>query len=50
MRKRNIFIIGAIVVLIPVVAFAWWLLSPLFLTTTVDEDFPSPPTPQFRRT
>ena len=40
MRKRNIFIIGAIVVLIPVVAFAWWLLSPLFLTTTVDEEFP----------
>lgn len=40
MRKRNILIIGAIVVLIPVVAFAWWLLSPLFLTTTVDEEFP----------
>ncbi len=40
MRKRNIFIIGAIVILIPVVAFAWWLLSPLFLTTTVDEEFP----------
>ena len=40
MRKRNIFIVGAIVILIPVVAFAWWLLSPLFLTTTVDEEFP----------
>ena len=40
MRKRNIFIIAAIVVLIPIVAFAWWLLSPLFLTTTVDEEFP----------
>ncbi len=40
MRKRNILIIGAIVVLVPVVAFAWWLLSPLFLTTTVDEEFP----------
>ena len=40
MRKRNIFIIAAIVVLIPVAAFAWWLLSPLFLTTTVDEEFP----------
>ena len=40
MRKRNIFIIAAIVILIPVIAFAWWLLSPLFLSTTVDEDFP----------
>ena len=40
MRKRNIIIIVAIVVLIPVVAFGWWLLSPLFLTTTVDEEFP----------
>ena len=40
MRKRNTFIIAAIVILIPVIAFAWWLLSPLFLSTTVDEDFP----------
>ncbi len=40
MRKRNIFIIAAIVIVIPVAAFAWWLLSPLFLTTTVDEEFP----------
>ena len=40
MRKRNIFIIAAIAIAIPVVAFAWWLLSPLFLTTTVDEEFP----------
>ena len=40
MRKRNIFIIAAIVVLIPIVAFAWWLLSPLFISTTIDEEFP----------
>ena len=40
MRKRNIVIIAAIVVLIPIAAFAWWLLSPLFLSTTVDEEFP----------
>ena len=40
MRKRNIFIIAAIVVLIPAVAFGWWLLSPLFLSNTVDEEFP----------
>lgn len=37
---RNIIIIVVIVALIPVAAFAWWLLSPLFLTTTVDEEFP----------
>ena len=40
MRKRNIIIIAAIVVLVPVVAFGWWLLSPLFLSKTVDEEFP----------
>lgn len=40
MQKRNILVIGALALLVPVVAFAWWLLSPLFLTTTVDEEFP----------
>ncbi|MYC30555.1 MAG: hypothetical protein F4X65_10785, partial [Chloroflexi bacterium] len=40
MRKRNIIIIAAIVVLVPVAAFAWWLLSPLFISKTVDEEFP----------
>lgn len=40
MRKRNIIIIAAVVILIPLAAFAWWLLSPLFLSTTVDEEFP----------
>ena len=40
MRKRNIIIIAAVVVLVPVVAFAWWLLSPLFISNTVDEEFP----------
>ena len=40
MRKRNIIIIVAIVVLVPVVAFGWWLLSPLFLSKTVEEEFP----------
>ena len=39
-RKRNIIIIAAVVALIPVVGFGWWLLSPLFLSTTVDEEFP----------
>ena len=40
MRKRNIVIIAAVVILIPVAAFAWWLLAPLFTSTTVDEEFP----------
>ena len=43
---RNIIIIVVIVALIPVAAFAWWLLSPLFLTTTVDEEFPFAATAQ----
>ena len=46
MRKRNILIIAAIVVLVPVAAFAWWLLSPLFISKTVDEEFPFAATAQ----
>ena len=37
--KRTMFI-GAAIVAIPVLALAWWLLSPLFLNTTVEEEFP----------
>ncbi len=37
--KRNIAII-AVVILIPVLVVAWWLLSPLFTSKTVDEQFP----------
>ena len=37
--KRNIAII-AVVILIPVLLVAWWLLSPLFTSKTVDEQFP----------
>ena len=40
MRTRNIVITVVIIALIPVAAFAWWLLSPLFISTTVDEEFP----------
>ena len=40
MRKRNILIIAGIIVLIPVLAGAWWLLSPLFMSQEVDEAFP----------
>lgn len=38
--KRRGFIIAAIAVGVPVLAFAWYLGSPLFLNTTVIEEFP----------
>lgn len=38
--KRRSVRIAAIVIAIPVLAFAWWLGSPLFLNTEVDEPFP----------
>ena len=37
--KRNI-TIGAIVVGIPALLIAWWLISPLFFDKEVDEEFP----------
>ncbi len=39
MTLRKTLIIAAAVVAIPALAFAWWLLSPLFLNTTVEEEF-----------
>ena len=39
LRKRNLGIL-AIVILIPIIGVAWWLLAPLFTSTTVDEEFP----------
>ena len=39
LRKRNLGIL-AIVLLIPVIGIAWWLLSPLLTSKTVDEEFP----------
>ena len=38
--SRKTVLIAIVVVAIPVLAFAWWLLSPLFLNTTVNEEFP----------
>ena len=38
--SRKIVLIVIVVAAIPVLAFAWWLLSPLFLNTTVNEEFP----------
>ena len=39
--KRRVFVIPAVVLGIPVLGFAWWLGSPLFLNKTVIEPFPS---------
>jgi hypothetical protein len=39
LNKRNL-TIGAIVIGIPALLIAWWLISPLFLDAEVDEEFP----------
>ena len=38
--RKRIIIAVVVVVGIPALALAWWLLSPLFISTTVDEAFP----------
>jgi hypothetical protein len=38
-RKRNLAVL-AIIILVPIVAVAWWLLSPLLTSKTVDEEVP----------
>ncbi len=40
MRKRKVGMILGLVVFIPVGVVAWWLLAPLFTSTTVEEEFP----------
>ena len=37
---RKVVVIAGAGILIPVLALAWWLLSPLFLNKTVEEEFP----------
>ena len=39
LRKRTLGIL-AIIILIPIIGTAWWLLAPLFTSTTVEEEFP----------
>ena len=39
-RNRRVSITVAVVVAIPVVALAWYLFSPLFVTKEVQEEFP----------
>jgi hypothetical protein len=40
-KTKQRLLIGGGVLAIPVIALAWWLGSPLFLDTTVDETFPA---------
>lgn len=40
MTLKNTLIGAAVIVVIAGLALAWWLLSPLFLNTTVEEEFP----------
>ena len=40
MTLKKTLIGAAVIVVIAGAAFAWWLLSPLFLNTTVEEEFP----------
>jgi Electron transfer DM13 len=38
--NRNLRLIIAAIILIPILAIAWWLGSPLFISKSVSEDFP----------
>ncbi len=38
-RKRTLGLL-AVAILVPVIGIAWWLLAPLFTSTTVEEEFP----------
>ena len=38
--SKKVLLIVVVIVAIPVVAFAWWLVSPLFFSKTVVEEFP----------
>lgn len=43
MPSKKVIIIALAIVAAPVLAVAWWLLSPLFMNQTVVEDFPASP-------
>ena len=40
LRRRLFLLAGLVIILVPVVGLGWWLLSPLILDKSVDEDFP----------
>ena len=40
LRDKRLLIIAGLIVLIPLIAIAWWLGSPFFTSKTVDEELP----------
>lgn len=40
LRRKRTLVIAGVIILVPVVAIAWWLLSPLLVNQTVEEEFP----------
>ena len=40
MSRRYLFVGVALIIVLPIVALAWWLLSPLLVDKTVEEDLP----------
>ncbi len=40
MSRRYLFVGIALIIVLPIVALAWWLLSPLLVDQTVEEDLP----------
>ncbi len=40
LRRRRFWIISGIIVLMPIAWLAWWVVSPLFIDTIVQEEFP----------
>ncbi len=43
LRRRRVFISGALAVVAAAIGLGWWLGSPLFISTVVDEAFPFEP-------
>jgi hypothetical protein len=40
LRRKRLLLGIAVVILLPAIGLGWWLLSPLFLNQTVEEEFP----------
>lgn len=40
LARKRLLITIAVILIVPAVAFAWWLLSPLLISKTVEEEFP----------
>ena len=40
LRRKRTLVIAGVIILVPVVVIAWWLLSPLLVNKTVEEEFP----------